>query len=115
MDAGGERRLVAAPGPYPLALLPHDDRGAGVLAHGQHAAGRDVGVLQEVVGDEAVVVGRFRVIEDRAQLGEVAGPEKMRDVEERLLGEEAERLGLDGQDVLPRKRSMPTWSDESLR
>ena len=86
-----------------FALLPHDDRGAGVLAHRQHPAGRDIGVLQEVVGDEAVVVGGLRVIEDRAQLGEMAGPEKMRDVEERLLGEEAERLRLDGQDVLAPK------------
>jgi hypothetical protein len=35
-----------------LALLAHDDRGAGVLAHRQHAAGGDVGVLQQIEGDE---------------------------------------------------------------
>jgi hypothetical protein len=56
-----------------LALLAHDDRGAGVLAHRQDAAGRDVGVLQQVERDELVVVARLGVVEDLAQLGEVAG------------------------------------------
>ena len=60
----GERRLVAAVGPDEPALLAHDDRGAGVLAHRQHAAGGDVGVLEKIVGDELVVIRRLRVLDD---------------------------------------------------
>jgi hypothetical protein len=47
-----------------LAALAHDDRGAGVLAHREHAARGDVGVLEQVEGDEFVVVARLVVIED---------------------------------------------------
>ncbi len=63
-----ERRGVAAAGPDPLALLAHDDRGAGVLAHRQHLAGGDVGVLQQIEGDEPVVVRGLGIVEDVAQL-----------------------------------------------
>ena len=70
----GERRLVVPIGKNQPPLLPHDDRGAGVLAHGQHAAGGDIGVLEEVVSDEFVVVARFRVVQDGAQLLEVTRP-----------------------------------------
>ena len=49
-------RLVVAIGDDVAALLAHDDRRTGVLAHRQHAAGRDIGVLQEIEGDELVVV-----------------------------------------------------------
>ena len=78
----GERRLVVAVGEDQPALLAHDDGGAGVLAHRQHAAGGDIGVLEKVVGDELVVVGRLRVVEDRAQLLQVPGPQQMIDVGE---------------------------------
>src|SRR5262249_57133779 len=67
----GERRLVVAFGEDEAALLAHDDGGAGVLAHGQHAARRDIGVLEEVVGDELVVVARLRGLEAGAQLFEM--------------------------------------------
>ncbi len=40
-DAAGEGLLVAAAGEHQLALLALHDRGAGVLAHGEDAAGRD--------------------------------------------------------------------------
>ena len=100
VDAGGERRGVAAPGPHTLALLAHDDRGAGVLAHRQHPAGGDIGVLQQVVGDEPVVVRGFLVVEDGGELGEMARPQEMRDVEECPLREKAERLRLHRQHVL---------------
>ena len=63
-----QRRLVVAVGDDARTLLAHDDRGAGVLAHRQHAAGGDVGVLQEIERDELVVVAGLRVIEDIAQL-----------------------------------------------
>jgi hypothetical protein len=56
-----------------LAALAHDDRGAGVLAHRQDAAGRDVGVLEQVERDELVVVARLGVVDDAAQLGRCAG------------------------------------------
>ena len=68
-----ERGLVVAVGDDVAALLAHDDRGAGVLAHRQHAAGGDVGVLQEVKGDELVVVARLLVVEDRAELLQMPG------------------------------------------
>ena len=83
-----------------LALLAHDDRGAGVLAHRQDAAGGDVGVLQQVERDEAVVGRGFGVVEDAAQLREVTGPQKVGDVEHGLPGEQGERLGLDLQEPL---------------
>ena len=67
------------------ALLAHDDRGAGVLAHRQHAAGGDVGVLQKIVGDELVVVACFLVVEDVAQLLQMPRPQVVVDVDERGL------------------------------
>ena len=45
-DALGDRRLVVPLGPHAPALLGDHDGGAGVLAHRQHAAGGDIGVLQ---------------------------------------------------------------------
>ena len=62
-----DRAFVVAVGPDEPALLAHDDRGAGVLAHRQHAAGRDIGVLQKIIGDELVVRGRLGVVEDVAR------------------------------------------------
>ncbi len=41
----GDRGFVAAAGEHELALLAHHDRGAGVLARRQDAAGRDARVL----------------------------------------------------------------------
>ena len=80
-----ERGFVVARGKDHAALLAHDDGRAGVLAHRQHAAGGDVGVLEEIVGDELVVIGRFRVVEDLAQLLEVRRAQQMIDVGERRL------------------------------
>ena len=50
----------------------------------QHAAGGDARVLQQLERDEAVVGRRLGVVEDRAQLREVAGPQEVRDVAHRL-------------------------------
>ncbi len=86
----GQRRLVVTLGDDARALLAHDDRRAGVLAHRQHAAGGDVGVLQEVEGDELVVVGGFLVVEDVAQLLQMPRPQVVVDVDERGLGERAQ-------------------------
>jgi hypothetical protein len=91
-DAAGDGLLVAAAGEHQLALLALHDGGAGVLAHGQHAAGGDVGVLQQVEGHEAVVGRRLGVVEDRCAAGQVAGPQVVGDVVHRLGGQGGERL-----------------------
>ena len=82
-----------------LALLAHDDRGAGVLAHRQHAAGGDVGVLQQVERDEAVVRGGLRVVEDLGELGEVAGAQQVRDVVHRRFRQEPQSFRFHDQHV----------------
>ena len=95
----GQRRLVAAVGPDQPALLAHDDRGAGVLAHRQHAAGGDVGVLEKIVGDELVVVRRLRVLDDVFEAGKMRRAQQMIDVGERRLSQRAERLARHHQHV----------------
>ena len=95
-----QRGLVAAVGPDQPALLAHDDGGAGVLAHRQHAARRDVGVLEKFIGDEPVVIARLRVVEDGAQLLEMTRAQKMIDVDERGLRERAQRLRRNHEHVL---------------
>ena len=113
--AFGERRLVLAVGPDQPALLAHDDRGAGVLAHRQHAAGGDVGVLEEIKGDEAVIIGGLGVVEDGAQLLEMPWPQQMIDVAKRRLRKRAQRLARDHDDILAHDLSTRTPSAESLR
>ena len=85
----GQRRLVVAVGPDQPALLAHDDRGAGILTHRQHATGGDIGVLEEVVGDEFVVIGGLGVFDDVLEAGEVSWAQQVIDVGERGLGERA--------------------------
>src|SRR5262249_15390724 len=48
---------------------------------------------------ELVIRGGLVVVENLAQLCEVAGPQQMIDVGERLLGERGQRYGLDREDV----------------
>ena len=91
----GQSRLVGAVGEDHAALLAHDDRRAGVLAHRQNAAGGDVGVFQKVIGDEAVIAGRFRVVENLAQLLEMRRPQQMIDVVERGLRQSPQGLVAD--------------------
>jgi len=57
VDAAGDVLLVPPVGEYVLAALAHHDGGAGVLAHGQHAPGRDARVLEQVAGHVPVVGG----------------------------------------------------------
>ena len=97
VDPVGDRRLVAAPGEHELAFLALHDRGAGVLAHRQDTPGGDRCVLQQVESDEPVVVGGFGVVEDVAQLLEMARAQEVRDVVHCLGGEAADRFGLDFQ------------------
>src|SRR6266508_1715146 len=98
--ARGERGFVVAVGEDQAARLAHDDGGAGVLAHGQYAAGGDIGILEEIVGDELVVVARLRVLDDGAQLLEVPRAQQMVDIGERRLGEQAQRLALDDDELV---------------
>ena len=106
-DAVGEVALVVPLREHVLAALAHDDRRAGVLAHRQDAAGGDVGVLQQVEGDEPVVRARLGVVEDPLELGEVAGPQQVLDVLHGGEGEGPERLGLDGEERAVTERDLP--------
>ena len=100
-DALCDGALVISFGPDRAALLAHDDRRARVLAHGQDAAGGDIGVLQQVGGDELVVRCRLRIVEDGAQLPQMSGPQEVVDVEKGLLGKKPQRLPLDDHDLAP--------------
>ncbi len=93
VHALADRLGVVDAGEHALGLLAHHDRGAGVLAHREHPAGGDVDVLQQVEGDEPVVPAGLRVVDDAAQLGQVGGPEVVRDVVHGLGGELPDRLG----------------------
>ena len=98
--AFAQRRLVVAVGEDAKAFLAHDDGGAGVLAHRQHAAGGDIGVLEEIEGDELVVVAGLLVVEDAAQLLQMPRPQIMIDVAERGLRQRPQRLARHHQHVL---------------
>ncbi|CEG07439.1 hypothetical protein BN961_00829 [Afipia felis] len=102
-----ERGLIVALGEDAVALLAHDDRGAGVLAHRQHAAGRDVSVLQKVEGHEPVVVARLGVSENFPQLREVAGTQIMVDIDEGSFRQRLERLARDHQHLPAQHRFDP--------
>ena len=95
-----ERRLIVAVGEHARALLAHDNGGAGVLTHRQHAACRDVGVLQEIEGDELVVVAGLGIVEDAAQLLQVPRAEIMVDVAERGLAKRPQCLARHHQHVV---------------
>ena len=95
VDAPADPLAVVGAGEHALGLLAHHDRGAGVLAHRQHAAGGDVDVLEQVERDEPVVAAGLRVVDDPAELGEVRGPQEVRDVVHRLGGEQPQRRGVD--------------------
>jgi hypothetical protein len=86
---------VATVGEHVAAALAHDDGGAGVLAHREHAARGDVGVAQQVGRDEAVVGRRLRIVEDAPQLGQVRRSQVVGDVVHGRLREQPQCLGLD--------------------
>jgi hypothetical protein len=97
-------RLVVARREHVLAALAQHDGGAGVLAHRQHATSRDVGVLQQVERDEAVVGRRLGIIEDAPQLSQVPRTQQVRDVAHGLAREQAQRLGLHAHEVVSQRR-----------
>ena len=90
-----ERFGIVAEGEDILALVADDDRCAGVLAARQLAARRQGRVPQELKGDEAVVLGRFGIIEDLAQLRQMPSAQKMSHIVEGNAGEHSQGVGLD--------------------
>ena len=60
--------FVISPNPDVLALFRHDDRRACILTHRQNAARCDIGVLQKIQCDEAVIVRGFGILQDLSQL-----------------------------------------------
>ena len=100
-DAFRDGALVLPIGPDHAALLAHDDGGAGVLAHGQHPARRDIGVLEQVIGHETIIAGGLGIVEDLGELGQMARAQQMVDVDHGLLGQKADRLAADGEDFAP--------------
>ena len=106
VDAAAEGPLVGAAGEDLLAALAHDDRGPGVLAHRQDTTGGDVGVLEQVEGDELVVVARLRVLEDATQLGQVGRAQVVGDVVHGGLGEQPQRLVVDLQESPSGERAL---------
>ncbi len=100
VDALGERGLVVAVGEHVVAPMADHDGGAGVLAPGQDHAGGDVGVLQQLERDEAVVVRRLGVVEDRRQLFQVRRAQQVGDVVHRLGRQVGHHLPVDLQEGL---------------
>ncbi|VTR70310.1 conserved hypothetical protein [Desulfosarcina cetonica] len=91
--ASGEGLLVAAAGPDLLPFLAHDDRRAGILAHGEFHLGGNHRILQHFQGHVTVVGRTLRVFEDLLQLGQVPGPQQMRDIPECRFGQQRQPLG----------------------
>ena len=101
--AACERFIIATPGPYAATFFRHDDGSAGILAHGQNTACRNIGVLQEIEGNEAVVFGGFGVFQNGTQLGQVSWPQQMVDVTKGRFGQHPECCRVHGQDFLALK------------
>jgi hypothetical protein len=100
-------RIAAGPPiepPHALTLLADDDRRAGILAGRKHHAGRHARVPEHVERDEAIVRRRLGILEDAAELRQVARTEEVRDIAHRLVGEACQRGGVDGQNTLTTER-----------
>ncbi len=72
--------------------------------HMGSTAGGDIGVFQEVVGDETVIVGRFGVFENIGELLQMAGAQQMVDVGKSRFRKQAQPFGVDGQNFLSLER-----------
>ena len=95
VDAAGDAAGVVGAGPYVLTLVGDADGRTGILAGGQLALGGHALVEQHRVGDELVVVGRFGVVEDVAQLLQVRRAQVERHVAVGGLREQLEARGVD--------------------
>ena len=95
-------RAIASRSPPPVStsspFLPFTIAVPVSWHDGQDPARGDAGVLQQLGRDEHVVGRRLGVVEDGGELREVPGPQQVRDLEHRRLGEQGERLGLDLQE-----------------
>ena len=103
VDSPGKPLFIAPRRKDLLPLLPHHDRGARVLAGGQYHAGRNVRILQHLECHEMVVLRRFGIVEDMAQLRKVTRPEQMGDVTDRRRRQIRESRPLDDHDLLATK------------
>ncbi len=100
-DPFGERGFILSIGPDTPPLLAHHDGGAGILAHRQHTARRNIGILQKVIGDETIIVGRFRVIQNLRQLRQMARPQQVINVAKRFFRQQAQPFRVDRDDLFP--------------
>ena len=98
VDALGNKLGVVGAGPDLLAFFGDHRGGAGVLAEGENAFGRDLGVLQERGGDVAVVGRGLGVVEDGGNLCEVLRAKEEGRVAHRLLRNEGEDVGVNLED-----------------
>ena len=89
MHAVRQRFFLIAFHPNALALLAKDNRSAGILAHGQHAAGGDIGVFQQIERHEAIIRTRFRVLQNFRKLRQMRRAQQMGHI---LAGLEGKRF-----------------------
>mmetsp|Transcript_4288 Transcript_4288/g.10520 ORF Transcript_4288/g.10520 Transcript_4288/m.10520 type:complete len:256 (+) Transcript_4288:974-1741(+) len=86
-----------AQGPHVFALLAHHDRRSGILAARKHHTSSDVGILEELKGNETIVFGGLWIIQNVAQLLEMSRTQQMSNVTHRLAGQEFECFRIDFQ------------------
>ncbi len=94
VDALAERFFIAEVGPYALSLEGVDLRRPGVLTARQDPGGRNDSVLEKAQGDETVVVGGLRVVEDVTEGREMSGAIEIVHIAQRFAGHRGERLSL---------------------
>jgi hypothetical protein len=100
-DPLGEVLLVLDAGPDLLPLLGHHGGGARVLADGELAARRDLGVAQEGEGHALVVLRGVGIGEDLRHLLVVRGPQEEVALAQRLARQPGKGRGLHLQHLLP--------------
>ena len=100
IDAFCDVRLVVAIRQHLITSFSEDNRSPGVLAHRQNLARRDVGVFQEVQGDEFVVVRGLWVEQYRVELLEMGFPEVEVDLFEGFVAQILKRLPWDFHEIL---------------
>ena len=97
VHAVAQRLFLVAFHPDALALLAEHDGGARILAHRQHAAGGDVGVLQQIQRHEPVIGRCLGVIQDFPQLRQMCRAQQVGHVVERPQRQFAQRVRLNAQ------------------
>ncbi len=72
-NAGTKRICVAAFRPDATAFLAHYDSSASILTHRQNTTSGNIGVLQKILSDEAVIIGCFGIFHNIGKLLQMAG------------------------------------------